>query len=379
MLFWICAAGLTAGVLWMLGQPLRRAAIDGIPGNAGEAEVYRDQLREIERDSARGLIDAEEAAAAKTDISRRLLASVRQGHCQTPGPRRDGPRHSRWPVRIAVGAVPILAVTLYLALGSWWLPGAPSRQADAFDRDRAGVDQLVAQVEARLREHPEDGRGWDVIAPVYLRLERHDEAAQAFSRAIRLLGEDVKRLQGFAEATILSRGGIVTEDARLAYEKVLALQPGRPEPRFWLALAKEQDGRLAEAATEYRGLIETASPGAAWRSAVRERLAAVEARLSQAGAATAKGPTPEDMATAANLSAPERSRMIAGMVEGLAARLAVDGQDLEGWQRLVRSYSVLGEKDKASEALERARKAFRGDSAALASLDEFARSLGLGS
>ena len=300
MLFWICAAGLTAGVLWMLWRPLSRALGNESGSRAGEVEVYRDQLREIERDSERGLLDSEEAAAARTDISRRLLASVREGQSEgeTSGSRPDERRLGRWPVLIGAGAVPILAFSLYLALGSWWLVGVPYRQTDAFDRDRAGVDQLVAQVEARLREQPEDARGWDVIAPVYMRLDRYDEAAQAFSRAIRLLGENVKRLEGFAEATVLAGNGIVTEEARLAYERVLALEPQRPEPRFWLALAKEQDGRLAEAATEYRSLIEKASPGAAWRPSVQSRLAAVEARLSKDGAAKAKGPAAADIAAA---------------------------------------------------------------------------------
>src|SRR5207247_718880 len=100
--------------------------------------------------------------------------------------------------------------------------------------------ELVAKVEARLREHPEDSEGWDVIAPVYLRLGRFHDAAGAFDRASRLKGESVKRLAGFAEASVLGADGVVTEEARLACEKILALEPGRADVRFWLALAKEQ-------------------------------------------------------------------------------------------------------------------------------------------
>ena len=71
--------------------------------------------------------------------------------------------------------------------------------------------------------------------------------------------------------------------------------------------------------------------------------------------------------------------MIRQMVEGLAARLKADGKDLAGWQRLLRAYAILGEKDAAMRALAEARNAFAGDSASLSQLDALAASLGLGS
>src|SRR5690606_10076792 len=129
-----------------------------------------------------------------------------------------------------------------------------------------------------LREHPEDGKGWDVIAPVYLRLQRFADAAHAFAEANRLEGESVRRLLGFAEATLLAENGIVTEPVRKAALRVLALEPGRIEVRVWLALAKEQDGDLAAAVAEYNDILGKAPQDAPWRSAVSERLAMVEKR-----------------------------------------------------------------------------------------------------
>jgi cytochrome c-type biogenesis protein CcmH len=273
----------------------------------------------------------------------------------------------------------LAALALYLAFGSPGLPDQPNAGRERLALEKASVAQRVAQVEARLRERPEDGKGWDVIAPVYLAQQRYHDAAQAFAKAIRLLGESTQRLAGFAEATVLANDGIVTEDARQAYEKILKLDPSRVEPRFWLALAKEQDGDLARAAQDYQSLLAEAPAQAPWRSAVEERLKAVKSRLAAGHAPTTPGPTAEDIAAADKLSADDRVRMIHQMVERLAARLKVNSQDLAGWHRLVRAYASLGEKDKALQALTEARNAFAGDGASLSQLDALAQSLGLGS
>jgi cytochrome c-type biogenesis protein CcmH len=236
-------------------------------------------------------------------------------------------------------------------------------------------------VEARLREHPEDGQGWDVIAPVYFKLGRFREAAAAYVTAARLQGETVRRLAGFAEASVLAADGIVSEEARVAYEKILKLEPGRPEPRFWLALAKEQDGKLDAALADYKGLLSDATADAPWRGAVESRIAEVSQRLggTAAGAVEPRGPTSADVAAAEKLAPGDRARMISQMVDGLAERLKRDGRDLAGWLRLVNAYVVLDRKDDARAALARARQHFPADEKALGELAALAKSLGLGS
>jgi cytochrome c-type biogenesis protein CcmH len=377
MLLWIAFALLTAAVLAAVLAPLGRRKAEP-PPDAGALEVYRHQLTELEAERARGLVEESEAAAAKLEISRRLLASASQFE---RAPQAEGAGEARpRAVAVAVAAlVPALTLGLYLIYGS---PGMPSYPIDARANaplESAQIGELVAKVEARLRAHPEDGEGWDVIAPVYLRLGRFRDAADAFDRASRLKGESVKRLAGLAEASVLGADGIVTEEARLAYENVLKLEPGRADARFWLALAKEQDGRLAQALADYQALLAQSPAEAPWRAAVEQRIAEVSGRLSGAQPAPSRGPTAEDVAAADKLSPADRVRMIGEMVEGLARRLKRDGRDLAGWLRLVNAYAVLGRKDDALSALADARKTFGGDEKALAELARLAQSLGLGS
>jgi cytochrome c-type biogenesis protein CcmH len=378
--FWIVAGALTAAVVLVL----RRALATGMAAD-GEQEparrIYRDQLSEIDADLARGLITAADAASARLEIQRRLLAT--DGGLERAA-AADGPRSTALPPRVGLGlsaALPIAAIGLYMVVGS---PGAGDHPfADQADRvaEARSMAALVSNVEARLKEAPDDGRGWDVIAPFYLRQERFADAIVAYGNAIRLQGETAQRLMGLGEAHIFNAQGQVGPEARQILARARDLAPDAIEPRLWLTIAKEQDGKLAEAVQEYRAMLAGGAPDAPWREAVSERAQLVEG-IMKAGprpGPVAKGPTLDDVTAAKALSPDQRQQMIEQMVSGLATRLQADGRDAEGWQKLVRAYVVLGRRDDALKALANARTALAGDAAGLGGINALAQSLGLGS
>ncbi len=430
MLLWLAFSLVAAAVVAILVRPLLREAEAALDPVAADVAVYKDQLSEIVADRERGLIGAAEAEAAHAEVARRLLSrqgrvrrgaqselrtGAADGSAGSPAPSEGAFRASiaRLTSPKAVSALvaillPLGSMALYLKVGSPGLPAQPREARLKAPAETANLDQLVAKVEARLREQPGDGQGWDVLAPVYMVLERHEDAANAYARAIALLGESPKRLAGLAEAHVLVANGMVNETARLAYERLRTIEPSRLEPRFWLALAKEQDGRRDLAAADYRALLDEAPADAPWRPMVEARLkevagqaagAAPQVSGSQApgaqapaamprgpaaagGAPSARpgaGPSAEDVAVASRMSPAERSAMIERMVEGLATRLKTNGKDLGGWLDLVRAYAVLGRRGDAAAALAEARGNLAGDGAALSELDALARSLDLGS
>ncbi len=385
MMFWFAVALLSAAVTYAVTRPLLRETSAPDNTHLADLAVYKDQLTEIEADAARGVLNGAEAEAARTEVSRRVLRQAENPAIDEAGSAPKPPVRS-WvkPVYAATTlALPLLSVALYVTYGSPGLPGLPLSERIAAEAKGDRPDDLIAKVEARLRDHPEDGRGWDVIAPVYMAAGRSADAASAYAAAIKLLGETPERLQGFADARIRSEKGLVPEDARQVLTGLLAKNPNLKEPRIWLALAKEQDGKFAEAAADYRALIAEAPDTAPWRAAIAQRLAKIEENRSSAGesktAIEAPATTAEDRAAdVEGMSPADRDAFIGRMVDGLAARLKADGRDKDGWIKLIRAYQVLGRKTDAVKALSEARSGLAGDAAAIAEVEELAKSLGVG-
>lgn len=388
MLLWLCFAFLTAAIVALLLRPLREAPAKAVEPAAADLAVYRDQLRELDAERDRGLFDAGEIESARAEVARRLLKRA-SGDPSAPTPTDPPPADdlaSRARARrtyLAIAAMlPVIGIGLYLIEGSPFLPDLPFHERKTAEADQSNVGELIARVEERLREHPEDGKGWDVIAPVYLRLQRFGDAAHAFAEANRLQGESVRRLLGFAEATLLAEGGIVSEPVRKAALRVLELEPKRIEVRAWIALAKEQDGDLPGAAAEYRDLLAKAPADASWLPTISERLAIVEKKIKGEPAGEQPAP-PEDKAPdlaapdVASMSPAERAAFVSSMVARLAERLKDNGKDLDGWLRLARAYKVLGRDSDAEGAIASARQNFAGDQASLDEIAKSAQSLGL--
>lgn len=385
MLLWVSFAILTAAVVAYLLRPLRQSQTASVGADAADLAVYRDQLKELESEHERGLIADGELENARAEVARRLIKRADGKDTLGSHEPAEASARARGVYAGIAAVVPLAGVAVYLALGSPNLPGQPFATREAQTEIEAPIAGLIKKVEERLKEHPEDGKGWDVIAPVYLRIGRYPEAAHAFAQANRLEGESPRRLSGFAEATLLAEKGIVTDAVRQTALRLLQLEPDRIQPRVWLALAREQDGDLAGAATDYRRMLTGAPEDAPWRDAVAERLMLVEARLrgedveaKSAEIPKADKPQPErapapaagdgsgmSAADIAAMSREQQDAFVMDMVNRLAARLEESPQDLEGWMRLARAYKVVGQDNDARAAIAKARKTFAGDDEAL--------------
>jgi cytochrome c-type biogenesis protein CcmH len=373
MLIWIVFSVLTAGVVGALLWSYRRAQEVGSGAADADVAVYADQLQQIDADRARGLLSEAEAQSARAEVGRRLLNRAAEADSIV-----NGVGSVSGSDRIVLGAalsIPVIALALYAGLGSPSLPDLPHSGRSPEQAASSQVDAMIARVEQQLRAAPEDGNGWDVVGPVYLRMERYGQAAEAFANANRLLGETPKRLAGFVQAEILANNGLVNSNAKAAAERLLALEPGRLDGRMWLALAKEQDGQFEQALVEYRALLAAPQMTPAMISAIENRISAVE---KLARGETLEPPIagfgPEKAMPAAPAG---QQAMIESMVARLAARLEADGKDPAGWAQLMRSYTVLGRNDDAAKALADARKALGDDAVGLETVNAAAADLGL--
>lgn len=377
MILWFIFALMTGAAIFAALWPLGRKP--GAVGGGSDLLVYKDQLQEIDRDRAAGLIGEAEAEAARLEVSRRLLAAADAAapvRSAEPAPRNLWRRRAA-----AIAALIILPFgppSLYVALGSPNIPGEPAFARVSTPQGKESVASLVSQVEAHLEQNPNDGAGWEVIAPVYVRLGRLEDAVQARKKALALNGESATRYADLGEAEVGVANGVVTANAKAAFESAIARDPHEAKARYFLGLAAEQDGKTEEAAAMWRAMLDDTPGYAPWKNFVRTALARVAGTSDLAKPpAPALGPAAADIADAATMSDDARRDMVRGMVARLADRLHDSGADLEGWLRLVRAYVVLGDRDKAKSAAADAKRALADRPDEIRQIDDLVKGLGL--
>lgn len=366
MLFWIVAACLSAALAAMVVAPLLRPAeaedaAGPVPEEAAHLAVYRDQLAELERDRARGFISAEDAEAAKLEVSRRLLvaAGKQAKAAETAKPPR---RPTKVLAVVLAVLVPAGALGLYLPYGQPDEPAQPLAQRDLSVSEDATLVAEAQELERRLQERPDDIPAWVALGQTYGALGRYEQAVAAYGRAVGLTDGDITITSAYAEALVAASNNTVTEEARAAFQRVVAANPQDPRARYYLGLSRLQAGDLEGALQRWQALAADTPADAPWRPMVEDQIRETARRMGidpfaavpAPPAGAPRGPGQADMAAAAGMAPEELEAMIGGMVDQLAARLEAEPDDLEGWLRLGQAYRVLGEPARAAEALAQA-------------------------
>ncbi len=391
-MFWLFAALMTAAAVTLLVAPLLRGARGGGAGPAAERAaydraVYRDQLAELARDLERGIVTPEQAEAARIEIERRLLATADDHEPAASG--SGGSRVDPITTVMLAGAVAAGSVAVYLALGS---PQVPDQPLASRDRSGAAVaakgdagGEAAAQtardlaksaesLQQKLKDKPDDAESWVLLARTQAILERWQDAAESYKRAIALTGGRPDIAAGYGEMLVFTADGIVTPAAREAFETAIKGDPDNLAARFYLAAADAQAGKPREAIDAWMKLAADSPADAPWVPNVKQRITetaqaaglpapkdiptappreVAEARPD----AAPRGPTAADIEAAQKMSPEERQNMIRSMVDGLAARLEKNPDDPAGWARLANAYRVLGQQRKAAEAEQRGAEA----------------------
>ena len=385
MILWMIFGLMTAAAIAAVLFPLVRRRAEEFSGN--DIAVYRDQLGELDRDRAAGLIGKSEAEAARVEISRRLLAAADAAESATAASDpASAARFRRFIIAAVLLLLPAGAGALYLQLGSPDFAAMPAGGAIQPEQ-QTQIETLVARIEVHLQSNPKDGRGWEVLAPVYMQLGRYSDSVSAWRNTLALLGESADREANLGEALMAEANGVVTVEAKAAFVRAVTLDNTIVSARYYLGRAAEQDGKREEAAKIWRDLVAEAPAGAHWANDVRAALARVDSNSTASGTTGAQtaGPTrqsPDACLPVGAANPPIRPAnppaappqhegdAIQGMVDRLAERVKKSGLDPEGWIMLTRSYLTLGENEKAAAAISDARAALAGNAAMLQFFDE---------
>lgn len=371
MILGIALTVMTIAAIALVVLPLIRANRHAATRAAHEIEIYRDQLEEVDRDVARGVIGPEEAEAARTEIGRRMLATTEVTRVGTPDAPAAKPRRL---TAIVTGlCVPALAILVYVTHGSPDLPGKPAAEMRAANgsgpqapQGEAAQRAEVAKLAAALEKNPTDVQSWLTLGSVLTRMKRHGQAAVAFTQVMRLLPDNAEAAARTGEALTLAAGGQVTPDAQAAFAEALRRDPSEPRAQYYQGVADQQGGRLRAALDRWIALEAASPPDAPWLRFLRPRIARLAGEIGldsnalaalrkrPSPVAAAPGPTREQIEAARDMSAEDRQAMIRNMVDGLAAKLKDNPDDVAGWLRLGRARGVLGDRAAAKEAYARA-------------------------
>jgi cytochrome c-type biogenesis protein CcmH len=370
MLLAVVLAAITLAVLAAVLVPLlRKPRVTPEPAQFDRA-VYRDQIKELERDAARGLLPASEAEAARLEIQRRLLAAA-GNDAPPPAPGVGSPR-----LAVAIGGLILVgSAALYLHLGSPLVPAdAPhartSQQAavNADERAHQDMDKQLAALEAKLQSTPDDKAGWLLLARSAASLNQWERSADAYRHAVALIPNQPDLLAEYGETQVMAAAGMVTPAAHDAFAKAVAQDPKNTIARFYLALANAQAGEAKQAIDTWLDLAGEAPEGSPLRTEIERRIGE-QARIAGIPAPSlpppapaapqpqgAGGPDADAIAAAEQMPPEQRNAMIRGMVAQLSAKLAQEPNDADGWVRLGRSYLVLGDAAKSADAYDHAEK-----------------------
>ncbi|WP_415920170.1 c-type cytochrome biogenesis protein CcmI [Tateyamaria sp. SN6-1] len=403
-LFWIVSVGLALFVAATLALALVRSRADARPPAAYDLDVYRDQLREIDRDVARNVLSETDAERVRTEVSRRILAADAALNTAAGGAQSRGGM---------VMAAAVVAVMIGGSFGLYMQLGAPGygdlaladrmALAEVLHEERpsqaeaeASLDSrpppadvppddvaLVAQLREAVAQRPGDLQGRVLLAHFEARLGNFDAAHAAKAEVIALKGEEAtaQDFSEYADLLVLAAGGYVSPEAERALEQTLALDPGDGTARYYFGLMMVQTGRPDTALQVWDQLLREGPADAPWISAITSQIenTAMRAGVNYALPAigTGRGPTQGQIDAAQDLSPAERMEMIQGMVSGLGERLATEGGPVEDWAQLISALGVLGRMNEAAAILANAREAFGDDPTAVDILARTADRIGL--
>ncbi|MCU0896282.1 MAG: c-type cytochrome biogenesis protein CcmI [Burkholderiales bacterium] len=262
------AVALAIVVPALLRAKPRAAAADRAMLNA---EVYRSQLADLERELAAGVLTADEHARMADDLRRRLLVEARSESTRQSG------RAPRWAAAVVAVALPVLAIGLYALFGSPQSVGPEAASVPVADLAAApDAAAMIEKLEAHLRRTPDDARSWILLARAKMATDRFDEAASAYAKGLeasRKVARDPQVWCEYADALGMAQGGTLQGKPRELVDRALSIDANHPKALEMAGSAEYEAGNFKAALGHWERLLAQLPPGS---SSHRELATAIE-------------------------------------------------------------------------------------------------------
>lgn len=392
--FWIIITAISGAVVALIARAMLRASDTVLPDATDfDLKVYRDQLAEVERDVARGVLASEDAERTRTEISRRILSlDAARNAAIGEGAKPSGILIALLAVVMVCGSLALylwqgapgygdLALQNRIAIAQELRENRPTQQAALDSMPPFALPQeldpdfisLLEQLRETVAARPDDLQGHTLLAQTEARVGNMTAAAKAQQTVLRLKGDGATAtdMADYGELLVLSVAGYVSPEAEIAFRRALSVDEADGRSRYYLGLMMAQTGRPDTAFRLWDALLRRGPPEAPWIEPILaqipsiSQLAGVNYSIPAIGAGDAPGPSSEDLEAAAEMSPEERMEMIGGMVEGLSNRLATEGGPPQDWARLITSLAIMGNPDQALAVFNNAVEVFAEDPTAM--------------
>ena len=392
MLFWGIAGLLTLICVILVIWPLLKQKEVRETNVDYNLKVYTDQLSEVDKDFQLGRVDPQELDAIKTEIQRRILTENVEANQRKQSKQLTPSTYVIFTL-VASFLIPSATIGIYANFGSPGHLDVPlSKRADLPtpktvekttsqgkkpNEQHAGIDNMIANLQEKLKVNPKDLQNWELLGRTLLIRKQYEAASDSLRQAVSIFPSSLELRATYAEALVLAAQGRISREALKQFKLVSKSIPKDPRVRYYLGLADYQQEKIELALQKWTTLLDETPQNAPWRKMLTSRIdqatkvlgiktsepkqkLAANQKSTAPNVNTAKpsilkegfqGPTSEDIRAAQTLSKNDRQEMINNMVEGLAAKLKDNPNDLNGWLRLSRSYKVLGKPEKYKQAL----------------------------
>ncbi len=363
MTFWILTLILAAIAMGFVCFPLFSSNLPSRSELDSEQTLYKARLLEIEKDLELGRLDELSAQAAKSEEARKLIKSSEFSK------QPSVPRRNKFLVLLAAISLPLFSIPFYYITGSPDVISPPQQVSS--DSSQPSMQELLKVAEKRLQSNPDDTKGWKVVGPVYMRMRRYEDAIKAYQNIIRVEGRNPEYLLKLADVHIEQTQGQINDEAKMLIHEVLSIDEEHSIAKFYTGIIALQSDKPDETMRIWQGMIDNAKGDEEWLPVVRGRVAELRALEKQTKLPALNE---EKIKAVEEMNPEDRKAMIGQMVSNLAEKLEDDPDNKQGWERLIRSYIILGRSDDAEAALTSATRQFSNDKAFIAFLKNMIQS-----
>ncbi|MFK5984068.1 MAG: c-type cytochrome biogenesis protein CcmI [Pseudomonadota bacterium] len=252
--FWLLAIILFAiAIAFILYPFIRKTSTESnIDQKQVNIDIAKDQLCTLEENFSQGEVSQEEYDSLKFELESSLIDDISMPQEETTAIDLS-PKSNKIIMVMVVVFVPICSMLLYQKLGTPGFVDGSILQKQTAQNDQhsganqASVNEMVVMLINKLKENPNDQKGWFLLARTYMALEKYDNAYRVYEKLLSLTGDDASILVSMADALAMTKGGKISGEPEQLVLRALKVDANNITGLWLAGIAKKEQGQNQQA------------------------------------------------------------------------------------------------------------------------------------